>query len=71
MAEWLKAQDWKSCIPRKGYRGFESLSLHHPTPSPVGLMASSLRPGGYGGQDGWRAILCLIRLRRMVFLVGR
>ena len=27
MAEWLKAHDWKSCISRKGYRGFESLSL--------------------------------------------
>lgn len=28
MAERLKAHDWKSCISRKGYRGFESLSLH-------------------------------------------
>ena len=26
---WSKAHDWKSCIPRTGYRGFESLSLRH------------------------------------------
>lgn len=29
MSEWSKEHDWKSCIPVKGYRGFESLSLHH------------------------------------------
>ena len=26
---WSKAHDWKSCVPRTGYRGFESLSLRH------------------------------------------
>ncbi len=28
MSERPKEHDWKSCILRKGYRGFESLSLH-------------------------------------------
>jgi len=27
----LKEHDWKSCMFRKGHRGFESLSLHHAT----------------------------------------
>ncbi len=30
VSEWLKEHDWKSCMSRKGHRGFESLSLHHP-----------------------------------------
>ncbi len=29
MSEWPKEHDWKSCISLTGYRGFESLSLHH------------------------------------------
>ena len=29
VSEWSKEHDWKSCISVKGYRGFESLSLHH------------------------------------------
>ena len=32
MSEWLKEHDWKSCMFRKGHRGFESLSLHHTSP---------------------------------------
>ncbi len=31
VSEWLKEHDWKSCMFRKGHRGFESLSLHQPT----------------------------------------
>ncbi len=27
MTEWLKVHAWKACVPPKGYRGFESLSL--------------------------------------------
>lgn len=27
MSEWSKEHDWKSCMSRKGHRGFESLSL--------------------------------------------
>ncbi len=27
MTEWLKVHAWKACVPLKGYRGFESLSL--------------------------------------------
>ena len=29
MSEWPKEHDWKSCMSRKGHRGFESLSLRH------------------------------------------
>ena len=32
MSEWLKEHDWKSCMFRKGHRGFESLSLYHTSP---------------------------------------
>ena len=32
VSEWPKEHDWKSCMSRKGHRGFESLSLHHTSP---------------------------------------
>src|SRR5438045_2993355 len=32
VSEWSKEHDWKSCMLRKGHRGFESLSLHQSTP---------------------------------------
>ena len=38
MAERSKAHDWKSCVPVKGYREFESHSIRqHKSPAKAGL----------------------------------
>ena len=63
MSEWLKEHDWKSCMFRKGHRGFESLSLHH-------VKLGKLVKGSWRIRQIWKEAAGLVNFVQVSLFVG-